>query len=203
MFSTLELFDAAGQEPGAQSLPPGLRYRPNLIDAAEETALVDRIARLELKPFEFHGYRGLRRIASFGYRYDYARRGILSAEPMPDFLEPLRQRAAGFVDCAAADFAQALVTEYAPGTPIGWHRDKPEFGIVVGISLLSACALRLRRRRPERQWDRCSLELLPRSAYLLAGESRALWEHSIAPMAALRYSVTFRTLSDAPWRSPR
>jgi alkylated DNA repair dioxygenase AlkB len=182
--------------------PPGLRYGVDLVDAEDEAALVREIARLELRPFEFHGYQGLRRIHSFGYRYDYSRRGVFAAESMPYFLQSLRREVAGFAACAPEDFAQALVSEYAPGAPIGWHRDKPEFGIVVGVSLLSACALRLRRRRSERQWDRCAIELQPRSAYLLSGESRSLWEHSIAPMAALRYSVTFRTLVLHEPRSP-
>jgi alkylated DNA repair dioxygenase AlkB len=176
-------------------LPTGLRYLPELISAEEEASLVSQIERLELRPFQFHGYQGLRRTHSFGYRYDYTRREVLGAEPLPVFLEPLQRKAAAFAGCAPTVFAQALVTEYAPGAPIGWHRDKPEFGIIVGVSLLAACALRFRRRSPNGKWDRRALELQARSAYLLSGECRTVWQHSIAPMRALRYSLTFRTLA--------
>jgi alkylated DNA repair dioxygenase AlkB len=191
--SNLQLFadlPAAAAEP----MPAGLRYRPELISAARQADLLRRIQELDLRPFEFHGYQGLRRTHSFGYRYDYTRRTVLGADPMPDFLQALRSDAAAFAARSPEEFCQALVTEYAPGAPIGWHRDKPEFGIVVGVSLLSACALRFRRRRSDGKWDRRALQLQPRSAYLLSGESRVVWEHSIAPMAARRYSVTFRTL---------
>jgi alkylated DNA repair dioxygenase AlkB len=181
-------------EPASAPLPAGLRYVQGLITLAEEGELVGHIRELQLRPFEFHGYQGLRRTHSFGYRYDYTRQAVLHADPMPGFLEPLRGKVALFAGCAPREFAQALVTEYRPGAPIGWHRDKPEFGHVVGVSLLSGCVLRFRHRRPDGKWYRYRLRLQPRSAYLLSGESRTQWEHSIAPMAELRYSVTFRTL---------
>src|SRR5579871_3136768 len=144
-------------------LPSGLRYTSELIDAEAQTALVAALQELELRPFDFHGWQGLRRTHSFGYRYDYARSGVVAAEPIPAFLEPLRVRAAGFAGIQPLALQQALITEYAPGAPIGWHRDKPEFGIVIGISLLSACVLRFRRRRADchRKWERSALELAP------------------------------------------
>jgi alkylated DNA repair dioxygenase AlkB len=199
MPDTLDLFATTPGVPprlDTATLPAGVCYASELIDAEAQTTLVAAIQQLDLRPFEFHRWRGLRRTRSFGYRYDYARSGVVAAEPIPTFLEPLRARAAGFAGTRPLALQQALITEYAPGAPIGWHRDKPEFGIVIGISLLSACVLRFRRWRADRnrRWDRSALELAPRSAYLLSGDSRVVWEHSIAPMPALRYSVTFRTL---------
>lgn len=193
--ATADLFGAsAAAEPAAAALPPGLRYAPRLVSPEEEGELVRHIRTLELRPFEFHGYQGLRRTHSFGYRYDYSHRAVVDADPMPGFLEPLRRKVARFAQCAPEELAQALVTEYARGAPIGWHRDKREFGIVIGVSLLSACVLRFRHRRSDGRWTRRALPLQPQSAYLLSGESRTQWEHSIAPMEDLRYSVTFRTL---------
>jgi alkylated DNA repair dioxygenase AlkB len=173
---------------------PGFRYQPGLLTEDEERALAGWAGTLDLKPFEFHGYLGNRRIASFGYRYDFAGRKVLSATPLPAPLLPLREKAADFSGHAAANFVQAMVTEYAPGAPIGWHRDKKEFGEIVGISLLAPACLRFRRRRGA-GWERQSQWLEPRSAYLLSGEARQDWEHSIPPQKTLRYSVTFRTLA--------
>ena len=170
----------------------GLAYRDALVDAAEEAALVRAIAGLDLKPFEFHGYLGNRRTTAFGSRYDYSRERVEAAPPIPDFLAPLRAAAAGFAGLEPDQLEHVLVTEYAPGAGIGWHRDKPQFDQVVGVSLLAPCVLRF-RRRTERGWDRRSLALEPRSAYLLSGPAREVWEHSITAMSELRYSVTFRS----------
>ncbi|HYC66131.1 MAG TPA: alpha-ketoglutarate-dependent dioxygenase AlkB [Reyranellaceae bacterium] len=179
---------------GRGRTPPGFVYRADLLTAEQERHLVDGIARLPLKPFEFHGYLGKRRIASFGWRYDYSGRALRPSEGMPAFLEPLRERAARFAGLAPAALEHALVTEYTPGAGIGWHRDKAEFGDVVAVSLLAPCRLRFRLRTAA-GWDRRSLEVAPRSAYLLRGEARSRWEHSIPPVEMLRYSVTFRTLA--------
>jgi len=178
------------------ALPPGFRYRPDLITADEEAALVTEIAGLDLKPFEFRGYLGLRRTHSFGSRYDYVSRRLDAAEAIPPFLLGLRDKAAAFAGRPAEAFVQALVTEYAPGAPIGWHRDKPQFGEIVGVSLLSPCVFRLRRRNGA-GWDRAACALAPRSVYEMSGETRSQWEHSIPPVEALRYSVTFRTMAEA------
>ncbi|TWB58588.1 alpha-ketoglutarate-dependent dioxygenase AlkB [Nitrospirillum viridazoti] len=174
--------------------PPGFRYTPDLIDGEEERRLVAGIAALPLKPFEFHGYLANRRVVSFGYRYDYARRAVAAAPEVPAFLLDLRTRVAAWAGVAPDDFRQLLINEYAPGAGIGWHRDKPQFGLVAGLSLLSPAILRFRRREAD-DWRRAAAPLAPRSVYLLAGEARSVWEHSIIEGDALRYSVTFRTLA--------
>ena len=174
--------------------PPGFVYRPSLIDAVEEAALAAELSRLDLRAFEMQGRFARRRVAYFGVRYDSARTGLEHGAPIPDFLRPLRDRAAGLAGVAPEAFVHALVTEYSPGAPIGWHRDRPAFGEVVGFSLLSRCTLRFRRAIGS-GWERLSLVLDPRSAYLLSGPARAVWEHSIPPVETLRYSVTFRTLA--------
>jgi alkylated DNA repair dioxygenase AlkB len=178
-------------------LPEGLVYRPQALDAAEEADLARRLGALDLKPFEFRGYLGLRRVKAFGSRYDYGEGAVRVADDMPTFLSPLRERAAGLAGLQPEQLNQALVTEYRPGAGIGWHRDRPQFAEVVGVSLLSPCMLRFRRRRGG-GWERARLEAEPRSAYVLDGPARSDWEHSIAPMAELRYSITFRRLLAGP-----
>jgi alkylated DNA repair dioxygenase AlkB len=178
----------------APAAPDGFVYRPELVSPAEEAALAGEVARLPFKPFDFHGFLGHRRVVSFGYRYDYGKRAVEAAPPIPDFLLGLRERVAALADVAPDDFAQVLINEYAPGAGIGWHRDKPQFGLVVGVSLLSPCVLRLRRKAGAK-WERASAPLEPRSAYLLSGPARQVWEHSISPGEALRYSITLRTLA--------
>lgn len=185
----IELFAAEARAPA------GFSYREGIITAAEEAALAEQFAALPLKPFEFRGYRGNRRVVSFGRRYDYSARSLQTAPAMPDFLVPLRDRAAGFAEIPPASIAHVLVTEYAPGAGIGWHRDKPEFTDVIGISLLAPCTLRF-RREDGAGWKRVTRRVAPRSAYLLRGPARQEWEHSIPPLEQLRYSVTFRSLAD-------
>jgi alkylated DNA repair dioxygenase AlkB len=177
---------------GQPQAPLGFVYAEDVIAPADETALVKSFQDLPFKPFEFHGYLGNRRIVSYGHRYDYAARTLRDAAPMPDFLEPLKHAASQFTGIPAHAFQQALVTEYAPGAGIGWHRDKPMFQDVVGLSFLAPCPLRLRQAVGP-SWERRSVPLAPRSAYLLSGDVRDLWEHSIAPVDVLRYSVTLRT----------
>jgi alkylated DNA repair dioxygenase AlkB len=179
------------------ALPEGLRYEAELITPGEEQALAARIAALPLKPFEFHGYLGKRRTVSFGWRYDFQDVGFYKTGEIPDFLDPLRQRAAAFAHLEPASLEHALVTEYAPGAGIGWHRDKAVFDKVVGVSLLAPCMFRLRLKQGAK-WRRAAFEAEARSAYLLDGEGRTAWEHSIMPMDRLRYSVTFRTLAGRP-----
>jgi alkylated DNA repair dioxygenase AlkB len=132
---------------------------------------------------------------SFGWKYDYENRALRKIDDIPEFLLPLRAAAAGFAGIEPNSLQQALVTEYSPGSAIGWHRDKPEFGQIVGVSLLAQCVFRLRRAAGKR-WQRFNLIAEPRSAYLMDGESRSVWEHSIPPVDALRYSVTFRNLRE-------
>ena len=171
----------------------GLSYRAELISTDEEASLIRAMAQLPFTPFDFQGFQGNRRIVSYGGRYDFSAGRLLAAEPLPAFLEPLRERVAGFAGLEAADLRQALVTEYAPGAGIGWHRDRPQFDKIVGVSLGSACVLRFRRKVGER-WQRMAVPLEPRSAYLLDGPARTDWQHRITPGTELRYSVTFRSL---------
>jgi alkylated DNA repair dioxygenase AlkB len=184
------LFDAGPAMPG------GFAYRPDLITRAQEAALIARIAALPLRPFEFRGYLGNRRTLSFGWRYDFNDRNLGEAAPAPEWLEPLRAAAGRFAGLEPAALEHVLVTEYAPGAGIGWHRDRPEFGTVIGVSMGSACPFRFRRRLGA-GFERRSFVAEPRSAYRLAGEAREQWEHSIAPVSELRYSVTFRALRGA------
>jgi alkylated DNA repair dioxygenase AlkB len=178
---------------GRSPPPEGFHYAPDVITPDEERALLEHVRRLPLKEFEFHGYVGKRRVLSYGWHYDFGERKLSQAEEIPPFLLPARDRAAAFAGLAPDDLPHALVTEYGPGAAIGWHRDKGVFGDVIGISLLSACVFRLRRKAGT-AWERYSLTAEPRSAYLLRGPSRTEWEHSIPAVDALRYSITFRTL---------
>jgi len=175
--------------------PEGLQYRPDFLLPGEEETLVERFASLPFKAFEFQGFVGKRRTVSFGWHYAFDGSGLHEAAPMPDFLIPVRNRAAAFAGTDGAALQHALVIEYAPGAGIGWHRDRPVFGDVVGISLLAPARIRFRRKAGEK-WERASVTAEPGSAYLLTGPAREEWEHSIAPMEALRYSITFRTLRD-------
>lgn len=177
-------------------LPEGMRYAPEVITADDEFGLVHFIETLPLKPFEFAGgFIGNRRVLSFGWRYDYTAQRLIEVAPIPSALLDIRTKVAKFADREAASFRQALVTEYVRGAGIGWHRDKAMFGDIVGVSLLASCKLRLRQKQHSR-WLRATVEAAPRSAYLLSGPSRSLWEHSIPPLDQLRYSITFRTFRD-------
>jgi alkylated DNA repair dioxygenase AlkB len=173
----------------------GLRYAEEAINIAEERDLLERLGGLELAPFRFHGWLGNRKTQSFGWRYDFEDASFTPAEPILDWLEPLRRRAAAFAGVGEADFVHVLIARYDPGAGIGWHKDRDVFDKVVGISLNSPATLRFRRREAG-GFRRAKLEVLPRSAYLLSGEARLAWEHSISPGEQLRFSVTFRTLSD-------
>ena len=176
------------------SIPPeGFRYQADVLPPDEERELVERIQELPLKEFEFHGYLGKRRVLSYGWHYDFSQAKLQPVEEMPAFLHKLRERAANFARLSAEDLPHALITEYSPGSTIGWHRDKGVFDDVVGISLLSSCIFRLRRKTGS-AWERYSMTVEPRSAYLLRGPARVEWEHSIPAVDTLRYSITFRSL---------
>ncbi len=176
-------------------MPAGFRYAPELIDAAEEARLVAAFADLPFKEFEFHGFLGKRRVVSFGHRYDFNGGGLKKAESMPPFLLPLRERAAAFVGLAPDRLVHALITEYRPDTMIGWHRDRPNYEDVIGVSLLSPCTFRMRRKHGT-GWERAAMRLDRRSVYLMRGLSRNEWEHSIPAVEELRYSITFRSMRD-------
>jgi alkylated DNA repair dioxygenase AlkB len=176
-----------------EAFPEGFRYDAAVVPDFEQSRLLEYVSSLPLKPFDFHGFEGKRRVVSFGWKYDFETERMTPAENIPDVLLPVRALAAGFAGIEANQLQQALVTEYAQGAPIGWHRDKKVFGRVVGVSLLAACTFRLRRRAGAR-WERFSLKVEPGSAYLLSGPARNEWEHSIPPVDTLRYSITFREI---------
>ncbi|MDF3020234.1 MAG: 2OG-Fe(II) oxygenase [Steroidobacteraceae bacterium] len=186
----------AGQANLFDDTPGGFAARADFISEAEERALIAHCEALPFQPFAFHGWFGKRETVSFGWRYDFNDARVHAAPPIPEFLLPLRERAADFAGLVAADFEQALVIRYDAGAGIGWHRDRPVFDRVVGISLLAPCVLRFRRREG-RAFRRFVVDALPRSAYLLSDEIRHEWEHSIAPMETRRFSITFRNRSQA------
>jgi alkylated DNA repair dioxygenase AlkB len=181
--------------PPAPALPAGMRYARDVIPAGMQRSLLAGLPELPFKNFDFHGFMGNRRVVSFGWKYDFDSETLHRIEDMPALLQPARELAAAFAGLQPAQLQQVLVTEYSPGAGIGWHKDKKVFGEVVGLSLLAPCTFRLRRRAGDK-WERVSLEAEPGSAYLLAGAARSQWEHSIPPVAELRYSLTFRNIRD-------
>ena len=181
----------------SETWPEGFRYQANVVPPDEEEALLEQVRGLPFKEFEFQGFVGKRRTVSYGWRYDFNERALQKADDIPAFLHSLRERAGAFAGLPASQFQQVLVIEYGPGASIGWHRDKAVFGEVIGISLLSSCRFRFRRKAGS-GWERVSLVAEPRSAYLLSGPARSEWEHSIPAVDRLRYSITFRN-----FREPR
>lgn len=184
-----DFFDAS------PALPPGFDYEPELISPQQERQLIAQFATLPFKEFEFQGFLGKRRTVSYGWRYDFNGGGLGRSDDMPAFLLPVREVAARFAGLNPADLQQALLIKYPPGAQIGWHKDRPIYDTVVGISLLSSCTFRLRRRDGVK-WQRTSLTAEPRSAYIMKGIARTEWEHSIPAVPALRYSITFRNFKD-------
>jgi alkylated DNA repair dioxygenase AlkB len=177
-----------------RSAVAGLTQAEAVVTQPEEQALTESIDSVALSPFRFHGWRGKRLTAAYGWRYDYDDASFAPTDPIPDWLLPLRARAARFASLQPDDLVQAMLIRYDPGAGIGWHRDRPVFEHVVGVSLGAPATMRFRRRRPG-GFDRASALLAPRSIYHLALEVRHEWEHSIAEMAATRWSVTFRSLA--------
>lgn len=185
-----------------QQLPNGLIYRSDFIDQGEEQALVAAIKQLPLRQARFQQYTARRRVVRFG-EGDY-----LDSEPdqetdfprvaFPSFLLAVRERVAAWLDIPAAKIEHGLVTEYAPGTPIGWHRDAPHFETVAGISLCSTCRMRFRPYDDQSRDATVALELQPRSLYVMRDDIRWRWQHSIPPVKQTRYSITMRTLVDGP-----
>lgn len=175
--------------------PSGFEYRRDLISPTEEAELVAHIEKLPLAEFKFQQFLAKRRVMYFGWRYDFENSRFEPTIPMPSFLLELRSRAASFAGLVPEALPHALVTEYSPGTEIGWHRDRPVFEDVIGVSLISACQFRFRRKAGPK-WERYKVTAEPRSVYLMRGSSRWDWEHSIPAVESLRYSVTFRSLRD-------
>jgi alkylated DNA repair dioxygenase AlkB len=186
----LALFDKVRPE------PEGLRYATDFVSPAIEKELIQHIQTLPLQPFQFGEFEGKRRVASFGYRYDYNSRQLKRAEPIPAWLAEIVASVETFGG-PATRIQQVLCTEYGVGVGIGWHRDKPHFGEIFGLSLGSACKFRF-RKRADKTWDRFTIDVEPRSLYMMTGASRQIWEHSIPAVEAPRYSITFRTMTKGP-----
>ena len=189
MTNSPRLFDA-------DVLPEGFRLQDDFLSAPEEAPLLDRIGGLEFHEMRMRGVTARRRVIQYGWHYSFETFKLTEAPSLPDFLMPVRDRAAGFAGVPAAALAEALLMEYSPGAAIGWHRDAPGFGVVVGISLLAPCRFRFRRGET-RAWETTEVPLAPRSIYMLTGPARSEWQHSIPAVSALRYSLTFRTLREA------
>jgi alkylated DNA repair dioxygenase AlkB len=194
------LFDAPAQ------VPDGFIYREGFVSEAEEQELMEEIRNVQLEAFKYYRFTGKRRTASFGWQYEFGASAITEAPEMPDFLLPLRTRAGKVFSTDPNSLVQTSIIEYSTGSPIGWHRDIPQFGIVIGISLGATCRMRFRKFRRVRSKklgrdEVLSIELHPRSIYLMSGASRELWQHSIPPVKALRYAIMMRTLRAKPERS--
>ena len=174
--------------------PEGLRYLPDFVLPEEERALVAQIQGLSFSDVKMHGVVAKRRTVHFGWLYGYESWQLTPGPPIPDFLGPWRRRAAELMRTQAYRIEEVLITEYAEGAGIGWHRDAPMFGAcVVGLSLLDACRFRFQRIHAGRR-ETFTLTLEPRSAYVLSGPARFHWQHSIPAVKARRYSITFRTI---------
>lgn len=187
------LFEAL--TPPTDALPQGLSYQPEFLGRAEEAALIDLVRGLPLQAAQYKAYVARRRVVSYGGRFDYDDNRLLPGEPLIEALHPLRDRVAQWAGVGAGALSHVLVAEYAPGTPLGWHRDVPDFEDVFGVSLGSEALLRFRPYPPHqpRRADVIRLPVAPRSLYALRGAARWQWQHSVAPVDALRWSITFRT----------
>ncbi|KHL25837.1 2OG-Fe(II) oxygenase [Croceibacterium mercuriale] len=183
-------------------LLPGLHTVADLVTVGEEAMLIAGIDGTDLAPFRFQGWEGKRLTVSFGWNYDFDTQQVARAEPIPDWLLPVRARMAAFAGLDPATLIQALLIRYDPGAGIGWHRDRPIYEHVVGLSLGAHADMRFRRRRDGGGFERVSVPLVPRAAYHLSGEARHAWEHSIVELDRPRWSVTFRTPSSR-WNLPR
>jgi alkylated DNA repair dioxygenase AlkB len=179
----------------APVLPPDMRYETDFLTRIEEQRWIAFAQSLPLKEMNYKGYTAKRRVLSFGGKYDYVANRLEEGPPIPSSLDPLRAKVAAWLGVDARAFTQVLVAEYREGTPLGWHRDVPDFEDVVGVSLLSEAVMRFRPYPPDapKKSDILKLTIQPRSIYLLRAAARWEWQHSVAPTPALRYSITFRT----------
>jgi alkylated DNA repair dioxygenase AlkB len=186
--SQQELFGARA------NLPSGFVYAAQFVDVTQEARLIEIIRTLPFKEAQYKQWQARRRVVSFGGRYDFTRNELTPAPPIPDFLLPLRAQLAHWAGLEAECIGHAMIAEYQPGTPLGWHRDVPQFESIAGVSLQGHARLRFRPWPPKpAARTQCAIELEPRSAYVLQGAARWSWQHALSPTKELRYSVTFRT----------
>jgi alkylated DNA repair dioxygenase AlkB len=195
--SDLGLFETAAQ------VPDGFIYREKFISETEERELINEIQKLHLTPFKYYQFTGKRRTVSFGWEYEFGKSDITTAPAVPAFILPFRTRAGALFNIDPNDLIQTSILEYSVGSPIGWHRDIPHFGLAVGVSLGAACRMRFRkysrgRMKNLKRDEVLSIKLQPRSVYLMSGASRELWQHSIPPVKELRYAIMMRTLRAKP-----
>lgn len=183
---------------GIPELPAGLRYLPDFLATEEEADLLGQLHEVAYGEVRMHGQVARRVVRSWGVGYDFESRGLLPGDSIPDWLDAVRARAAELVGVPPDALAEALATHYPPGATIGWHRDAPAFGDVVGISLGSPCVLRFQRgKAAERRVHEQVLQ--PRSGNVLSGPVRTRWEHSIPAVGQDRWSITFRTVRRGWW----
>lgn len=174
--------------------PQGWTYDTDFLTALEEDALLAEVRALPFQASQYRQWQARRRIVSFGGHYDFSQRELQPAPPMPAFLEPWRLRVGQWSGIAAADLTQGTIIEYAPGTPLGWHRDVPDFEEIVGMSLLGHARMRFRPYPPEAgQRAVFAIDLAPRSIYVMRDTVRWKWQHAVSPTKELRYAITFRT----------
>ena len=192
--------------PVGPELPQGFIYQSDFLSEQEEADLLEAIRGLCFREFDFHGYTAKRRVVEYGLEYDFSTNRTTTTQPFPDFLMPIRERAAKFANIKPESLVEGIVLEYPPGAPIGWHRDAPQFGTVIGVSLLSAARMRLKpylatKQKSGTRVKPVSIVLEPRSIYVISGQARWRFQHSIPAVTELRYSMTFRTVRSAKERS--
>lgn len=187
------LFDLP--DPAPARLPAGMVVARDFLSPQAEAELITLLRQLPLAPARYKAYTARRKVVSYGGSFDYDSNRLLPAQPLPEALHPLREQVAAWAGLQPQALVHALVAEYAPGTPLGWHRDVPDFEDIIGLSLGGPAVLRFRPYPPvaPAKADVIAVTAEPRAIYLLRGPARWQWQHSVAPVKALRWSVTFRT----------
>ena len=184
--------------PLGQHYPEGFSYYPAFISVAEEMQLLDAISKFQLHTFHFQGYEAKRKVASFGHDWSFETRTLSKGKEIPGVFDPLIEKIVTQISLKKEDIGELLITEYPVGAVINWHRDAPPFDLIAGISLHTDCTFRLRPFEKAKQ-NRNSIIAIPvkrRSLYIMQGESRTKWQHSIAPVKEVRYSITLRKLKE-------
>ncbi len=180
--------------------PEGFHCKEEFITPDAENDLLQTISTLDFRAFDFHGYIAKRRIVEYGFEYDFGSRRASATQPIPDFLRNLKDRSAAWAGISPEQIVESVITEYPAGAPIGWHRDVPQFEMIIGISLRSACRMRFKPYREKGKLVSIALE--PRSIYRMEGPARWDYQHSIPAVKELRYSITLRTPRQMPNRNP-